>query len=219
VPANWRLRRALVLALPVAGPLVLASIAGCGLTGPSDPERSIVGTYRGEWAFGIYDPDTIARGDDPPDVQSRGWIHCPGEFQVTEQDGKDISGRFELQPRAQMSCTSRQEGFCSEALAAKFCRQVTGTIDGEAFSTGSPEARTILFEFHMRVEQSAGRAALGQFIGCSVVAQEKDVFTGGVRDDMDATASMSATAECAGQAGLDRVDVAILLRAGRVAGP
>jgi hypothetical protein len=212
------MRRARVPALVVAGPLLVAPLAACGLTGPSDPERSIVGTYRGEWRFGIYDPETIARGDDPPGVQSRGWIYCPGEFHVTEQDGKDISGRFELRPHREVSCTSRQEGFCTDALAATFCRQVSGTIDGEAFSTGSPTARTILFEFRMRVAASEGRAALSQFLGCSVVSQEKDVFTGGVQDDRDATAFLQATAECAGQGGLDRIDVAILLSAGRVAG-
>ena len=200
------------------GLAVVCAIAGCGLTGPSDPERPIVGTYRGQWKFGIYDPDTIARGDDPPGAQSHGWVYCPGELQVTAQDGKDIEGRFELRPSERVECHSGQDGFCSDAIVAKFCRTVAGTLRGEAFSTGSPEARTILFEFSMTIGQSHGRAALSNFVGCTVVAEEKDVFTGGVRDDVSATADAQATAECHGHAGLDRVDVAILLTAGRVDG-
>jgi hypothetical protein len=196
--------------------LVIATV-GCGLTGPGDPERSIVGTYRGQWAFSVYDPDSIARGDDPPGVQIRGSIHCPGEFQVTEQDGKDIKGRFELRPPGLATCDSRNAGFCSDAMIAKFCRQISGTVKGEAFSTGSPEPTTILFKFRMTVAQSEGRAALGQFVGCTVVAEEKDMFTGGVRNDLEASADAQVTVECGGQAGLDRVDIAILLRAGRVA--
>lgn len=203
----------------VAVVVVCATAAACGLTSPSDPERSIVGTYRGQWKFGIYDPDTIARGDDPPGVQSRGWVYCPGEFQVTAQNGKDIEGRFELRPPERAECHSSQGGFCSDAIVAKFCRVVSGTLTGEAFSTGSPEARTILFEFRMTIGQSAGRAALENFVGCTVVAEEKEVFTGGVTDDVSATAHAQATAECRGHAGLDRIDVAILLTAGRVDGP
>jgi hypothetical protein len=207
-----------LISAQTAGALTLViATAGCGLTGPGDPERSIVGTYRGTWTFGVHDPDTIARGDDPPGVHSRGWINCPGEFQVTEQDGKDIKGRFELRPPGPATCDPRNGGFCSDAIIAKFCRQISGTLKGEAFSTGSPEPRTILFKFRMTVAQSEGRAALGQFIGCTVVAEEKDVFTGGVRDDVEASADAQATVECGGQAGLDRVDIAILLSAGRVA--
>lgn len=197
----------------------VTATAGCGLTGPGDPERSIVGTYRGQWKFGIYDAHAIARGNDSPGVQSRGWIHCPGELQVTEQDGKDIKGRFELRPPdAFAACNSLQGGFCSDAIVAKFCRQVSGTLKGEAFSTGNPDPRTILFKFRMTVAQSEGRDALGRFVGCTVVAEERDVFTGGVTDDVNATADAQATVECDGQAGLNRVDVAILLNAARVGG-
>lgn len=195
----------------------LVGSASCGLTGPGDPERSIVGTYRGEWRFGVYDPNTIARGDDPPGVESRGWVHCPAEFQVMAQDGKDISGRFELRTRSPMSCTFRQEGFCTEAMAAQFCRQLSGTFRGEAFSNGAPNPSTILFKFRMSVAQADGRAALEQFVGCPVIAQESDVFTGGVWEDRTADASMQMTADCGGRAGLGRVDLAVLLAADRVA--
>ena len=194
-----------------------AASAGCRLTGPGDPERSIVGLYRGQWSFGIHDPRTIATGDDPPGAQSHGWVRCPAEFQVTSQDDKDISGRFELlPPNGFSSCGSRREGFCSPALIAAFCRPISGTFRGEAFSQGAREVTTILFEFRMSVAQADGADALGRFIGCRVVARQSEVFKGGVREDRDATAFMDATVDCGGQAGIGNADVAILLSAQRV---
>jgi hypothetical protein len=198
----------------VAAVALATAAAACGLTGPGDPERSIVGTYRGSWIFGIHDPHTIATGDDPPGGQGRGWIYCPGELQVTEQDGKDIRGRFELQGPGR-SCHPSDGGVCSDAVIAKFCRPISGTLKGEAFSTGSPSATTILFEFRMTIAQSEGRAALGRFIGCTVIAEENEVFKGGVREDVSASAFVDATADCDGQAGLNRVDVSVRLEAAR----
>lgn len=175
-----------------------------------------MGAYRGSWHFGIYDADTIARGDDPPGARLRGSITCPAEFRVTQQKDKKISGEFALLSRGPFSsCVSQEAGFCSDAIIETFCRPVSGTIAGEAFSTGSPAATTILFTFRMRIADSEGRAALSRFLGCTVVAEEKDVFSGGVSDDVRAEAFVDATAVCNGQAGLDRVDVATRLTAQR----
>jgi hypothetical protein len=192
---------------------------GCGsLGGPGAPERSIEGTYQGSWHFGIYDPDTIARGNNaPPNPQLHGSISCPAEFRVSSQDDRSIRGDFALSPPGPFSaCVSQRPGFCSDELIATFCRQVSGTLEGEAFSTGSPEAKTILFTFRMRIANSEGRAALSRFLGCTVVAEEKDVFSGGVTEDVRATAFVDATALCA-QPGLERVDLSIRLEAARVA--
>lgn len=192
---------------------------GCGsFGGPGPPERSIEGTYRGSWHFGIYDPDTIARGNNaPPYPQLHGSISCPAEFRVSSQDDRSIRGDFALSPPGPFSaCVSQQPGFCSDQLIATFCRQVSGTLEGEAFSTGSPSATTILFTFRMRIANTEGRAALSRFLGCTVVAEEKDVFSGGVSEDVRASAFVDATALC-GQPGLERVDMSIRLEASRVA--
>jgi hypothetical protein len=203
-----------------AGVALTAAVAavGCGsLGGPGDPERSIAGTYRGSWHIGIWDPDTIARGDDPPGAHAHGFISCPAEFRVTKQHDKSINGDFALMPPGPFStCTSQQPGFCSDDRVATFCRQVSGTLAGEAFSNGNPNHRTILFTFRMRIAEAEGRAALSRFVGCPVVAEEKDVFSGGVTDDLRAEAFVHATAACNGHAGLDRVDVSIRLTAERV---
>lgn len=202
-------------------PCVLALVvvtligAGCNPVGPGNPERSIVGTYRGQWTFGIYEPDTIAHGDDPPNAPYRGFIDCPGELEVTAQHGKDISGRLELQPPTRMSCRQQREGFCSEAVAATFCRSISGTFDGQAFSSSLPAER-ILFQFRVKVAPATGRAALENFVGCPVASQEEETFGGDVWHDSVAFASMQLTAECGGRAGLGRVDVAIMLQASRV---
>jgi hypothetical protein len=202
--------------------VVLAAIgaAGCGsLTGPGDPERSIVGSYRGSWSFGIYDADTIARGDDPPGARLHGSISCPADFRVTAQDDKSIKGDFALLPPGPFSsCVSQQPGFCSVDRIAAFCRPVSGTLTGEAFSTGAPDPDTILFMFRMRIPGMSARESLSHFIGCTVVALHEDVFSGGVAHDADANAFMDATVECGGRSGLGRADVAVSLRAERVAG-
>jgi len=197
--------------------ILFAGSAGCNPAGPGRPERSIVGTYRGQWTFGIYEPDTIAHGDDPPNAPYRGFIDCPGELQVTVQHGKDISGRLELQPRTPMSsCSSRRDGFCSETVEATFCRSLSGTFDGQAYSSSLPTAESIVFQFRMKVAQATGRAALEDFVGCPVASQEKDVFGGDVWHDSVASASMQLTAECGSRAGLGRVDVAIMFQGSRV---
>lgn len=198
----------------MAAVAIATAAAACSLTGPGDPERSIVGRYRGSWIFGIHDPHTIATGDDPPGEHARGWVYCPGEIEVTHQDGKDISGRFELQGPAR-SCHGTHDGFCSDALLAKFCRPISGTLKGEAFSTGAATVTTILYEFRMSIAQSEGRAALGRFIGCTIISEENEVFKGGVREDVTASAFVDATADCDGQAGLNRVDVSVRLEAAR----
>lgn len=194
---------------------VAIAVCACGLTGPGKPERQIVGRYRGSWIFGIYNPDTIARGSDPPGDHSRGFVYCPGELQITRQDGRDIEGRIELQGPGR-SCHSRDASFCTDTLIAKFCRPVSGTLKGEAFSTGAPSATTILFEARIAIGQSEGRAALSRLVGCTVVAEQQEVFKGGVRMDVTASASTDATAECGGEAGLERIDLAIRLDAERV---
>ena len=200
----------------MAAVALATAAAACGLTGPGDPERSIVGTYRGSWIFGIHDPHTIATGDDPPGNHSRGWIYCRGELQVTEQDGKDIRGRFELQGPAGL-CHPTDSAVCSDAALARFCRPISGTLKGEAFSTGAKTVTTILFEFRMTIAPSEGRAALSRFIGCTVIAEENEVFKGGVREDVSASAFNAATAECGGEAGLHRVDISVRMEGTRVA--
>ena len=52
--------------------------------------------------------------------------------------------------------------------------------------------------------------------GATLVAEEKDVFSGGVQEDVRASAFVQATALC-GQPGLERVDMSIRLEASRVA--
>ena len=198
----------------MAAVALATAAAACGLTGPGDPERSIVGTYRGSWVFGIHEPNTIL-GDDPPVSTARGWVYCPGEIEITDQDGKDINGRFSLQGPARQ-CHGPADGFCSDALLAKFCRPVSGTLKGEAFSTGAHTVTNILFEFRLAIAQSEGRAALGRFLGCTVIAEENQVFKGGVSEDVTANAHAEASAECGGDAGLDRVDVSIRMQGARV---
>jgi hypothetical protein len=189
----------------------------CGsLGGPGAPERSIVGSYNGSWHFGIYNPDTIARGDDPPGAKLHGYISCPGELRVTSQDGRSIRGDFSLSPPGPFSaCVSQEPGFCSDDLVVMFCRNVSGSLSGEAFSNGSQSAKTILFNFGMRIADVEGRAALSRFLGCTVVHEEENVFSGGVSEDVRASAFVQATAECGGRAGLGRVDVSLRLEAAR----
>lgn len=189
----------------------------CGsLGGPGAPERSIVGTYSGSWHFGIYNPDTIARGDDPPNVTARGFINCPGELRITSQDDRSIRGDFSLsQPGPYTACVSQEPGFCRNELIVAFCRDVSGSLSGEAFSNGAPSAKTILFTFDMRIPDAPARAALSQFLGCTVVHEERNVFTGGVQEDVRASASREVTADCEGRAGLDRVDLSVRLEAAR----
>jgi hypothetical protein len=61
-----------------------------------------------------------------------------------------------------------------------------------------------------------GRDALSRFVGCTVVAEQQEVFKGGVTSDVTATAFTEATADCGGEAGLERVDLAIRLEGERV---
>lgn len=198
------------------GALALAAVTatGCGLTGPGDPERSVVGTYRGQWHFSIYDPDTIGRGT--TESRYQGFIACPGSLEIAEQDGKDIRGLLAVSTDGITSCTSQQPNFCSESKVAAFCRNVSGTLEGEAFSTGSPSAKTILYEFRIRIAGQEGRSALSRLTGCNVVGAQEDWFSGGVTDDVRASAFTTVTAECAGFADLQRVDIALDFNAERV---
>jgi len=207
-------RRALTLAAS-AGALALATVtaAACGLTGPGYPERSVVGTYQGQWHFSIYDPDTIGRGT--TGGSHHGFIACPGFLEIARQDGKDIRGSFGVSAEGMTSCTSQEANFCSVPRVAAFCREVSGTLDGEAFSTGSPSAETILYEFRIRIAGQEGRSALGRLTGCNVVGAAEDWFSGGVTDDVSATAFTTVTAECGGYADLQRVDISVRLDATR----
>jgi hypothetical protein len=196
--------------------LAFATVAAtaCGLTGPADPERSVVGTYRGQWHFGIHDPDTIGRGISAGSYH--GFIACPGFLDITRQDGKDIRGSFGLSADGITSCISQQPGFCSQERVAAFCREMSGTLEGEAFSTGSPTAETILYEFRVRMAGQGGRAALSRLTGCNVVGAVEEWFSGGVTHDVTASAFIDVTAECGGYADLQRVDISMRLDAARV---
>jgi hypothetical protein len=202
--------------LAASGALVAATMtaSACGVTGPGEPERSVVGTYAGQWHFGIHDPDTIGRGTN--DGEYQGFIACPGSLEVSAQDGKNIRGQFALSTEGITSCSSQQANFCSEAKIAAFCRDVAGTLEGEAFSGGAPSAKTILYEFRIKVAGQEGRAALSLLTGCRVVGAKEDWFSGGVTEDVSASAFTAMTAECDGHAGLQRVDMSIDLRATRV---
>ena len=208
------LGRALTRAASV-GALVIATVTAtaCGLNGPGDPERSVVGTYRGQWHFGIYDPDTIGRGT--AGGSYHGFISCPGFLEIAGQDGRDIRGSFGLSAEGIISCTSQQPNFCSVPRVAAFCREVSGTLEGEAFSTGSPRAETILYEFRIRIAGQGGRSALGRLTGCNVVGAPEEWFSGGVTDDVSASAFTTVTAECGGHADLQRVDISVRLDAAR----
>ena len=116
------------------------------------------------------------------------------------------------------TCVSRQPGFCSAELIAAFCRPISGTLTGEAFSAGNPKPDQILFKVRLRIPGLSARESLSQFIGCPVVAAHQDFFTGGVLHDAEASAHMDATVACGGRSGFDRVDVAVTLRASRVPG-
>jgi hypothetical protein len=188
--------------------------SACGLTGPADPERSVVGTYVGQWTFGIHDPDTIARGTN--DGEYQGFIACPGSLEISAQNGQDIHGQFTLSPDGITSCTSQGSGFCADSKVAAFCRNVAGTLEGEAFSAGAPSARTILYEFRIAVGGQEGRSALSLLTGCRVVGAQEDWFSGGVTEDVSASASTAVTAECDGHADLQRVDMSVRLTGTRV---
>ena len=198
-----------------AGALVIATVTAtaCGLNGPGDPERSVVGTYRGQWHFAIYDPDTIGRG--AAGGGYHGFISCPGYLEIAEQDGKDIRGSFGVSAQGITSCDSQQSRFCSESKVAAFCREVSGTLEGEAFSTGSATATTILYEFGIRIAGQRGRSALSRLTGCNVVGAHEEWFSGGVTDNLTAGASTAMTAECGGYADLQRVDINVRLDAAR----
>ena len=205
-----------VIGVGASGALLAATItaSACGLTGPADPERSVVGTYAGQWHFGIHDPDTIGRGTNAGEYQ--GFIACPGSLEIAAQDGKDIRGQFTLSTQGVTSCTSQQPDFCSESKVAAFCRSVSGTLEGEAFSAGAPSATTILYEFRIKIAGQEGRAALSLLTGCRVVEAKEDWFSGGVAEDVSASAFTAMTAECDGHADLQRVDMSVDLRASRV---
>lgn len=194
-----------------AGALVIAT--GCGLSGPGNPERSVVGIYRGQWSFGIHDPDTVGRG--VAEGRYHGFIACPGFLEIAAQDGKDIRGSFGVSAQGTTSCNSQQSDFCSASRVAAFCRDVSGTLEGEAFSTGSPAAQTILYEFGIRIAGQRGLLALSRLTGCNVVGAKEEWFSGGVTDDVSATAFTDVTAECGGYADLQRVDITLSLSAAR----
>ena len=134
---------------------------------------------------------------------------------MTEQKGKGIRGTFELRPQLRISCDSREAGFCSENLSAKFCRQISGTFQGEAFSSGAREPLSIYFKFGMEVEGTIDAVALGRVTGCPVTRGDT-LFHGGVYRDAYATADAQVTVDCGGAAGLGRIDLAVLLSADRV---
>jgi hypothetical protein len=208
------LGRALTLAASaVALAIATATATACGLTGPGNPERAVVGTYRGQWHFGIHDPDTIGRGAAGGSYQ--GFIACPGFLEIAEQHGKDIRGSFGVSAQGITSCTSQQSNFCSDSKVAAFCREVSGTLEGEAFSTGSPRAETILYEFRIRIAGQGGHSALSRLTGCNVVGALEEWFSGGVTDDVTASAFTTVTAECGGYADLQRVDIDVRLDAAR----
>lgn len=199
-----------------SGVLVAAAMTAnaCGLTGPGDPERSVVGTYVGQWHFGIHDPDTIGRGTNGGEYQ--GFIACPGSLDISAQDGQDIRGQFTVSTDGISSCTSQQSSFCSDSKVAAFCRNVAGTLEGEAFSAGGSIARTILYEFRIKVAGQEGLSALSLLTGCRVVGAHEDWFSGGVTEDISANAFTTVTAECDGHAGLQRVDMSVDLTGARV---
>ena len=208
------LGRALTLAATASVmAMAAATAAGCGLTGPGDPERTVVGSYHGQWHFGIYDADTIGRGTAGGGYQ--GFIACPGFLEIAKQDGKDIRGSFAVSSQGPTSCTSQQSNFCSASKVAAFCRDVSGTLEGEAFSTGSPSAQTILYELQITIAGQRGRSALSRLTGCNVVGALEDWFSGGVTDDIAAGAYTAVTAECGGYADLQRTDIALRLDAAR----
>lgn len=202
-------RIAFALALAIAA----VTATACGLSGPGDPERSVVGTYRGQWSFGIHDPDTVGRG--VAQGSYHGFIACQGFLEIASQDGKDIQGSFGISGQGTTSCNSQQANFCSPARVAAFCRDLSGTLDGEAFSTGSPIAQTILYEFGIRIAGERGRPALSRLTGCNVVGAIEEWFSGGVTDNVSATAFTDVTAECGGFADLQRVDITLRLNATR----
>jgi len=144
-----------------------------------------------------------------------GFISCPGFLEIAGQDGKDIRGSFGLSAEGITSCTSQQPNFCSVPRGAAFCREVSGTLEGEAFSTGSPRAETILYEFRIRIAGQGGRSALGRLTGCDVVGAPEEWFSGGVPNDVSASAFTTVTAECGGYADLQRVDISVRLAAVR----